>query len=80
MSYAEFLFFESFLFSLVLSCSLFFVLSFLFSLVLKNENIKIPGFYTLLVTTFFSKFPHLKQLNKIKNLCEYCYLFELGSA
>ena len=32
------------------------------------------GFYTLLVTRVFSNFPQLKQLNKIKNLREYCDL------
>ena len=46
----------------------------------RNRNIKTPGFYRLQVTTVFSNFSQLKQLNKIKNTCEYCDLLELWSA
>ena len=53
-----------------------FYLLFFFPLV-RNENIKRPGFYTLQVTRVFSNFPRLKQLNKIKDTCEYCDLLEL---
>ena len=49
----------------------------LFCSLVKNENTKRPGFYTLLVTRVFSNFRQLKQLNKIKNTCEYCDLLEL---
>ena len=35
------------------------------------------SFYTLQVTKVFSNFPQLKQLDKIKNTCEYCDLLEL---
>ena len=38
----------------------------------KDENIKKSGFYTLQVTSVFFNFPQLKQINKIKNRCEYC--------
>ena len=48
-----------------------------FCSLVRNENIKRPGFYTLQVTRVFSNFPYLKQLNKIKNTCEYCHLFDL---
>ena len=44
---------------------------------LQNENTRRPGFYTVLVTRVSSNFPQLKQLNKIKNTCEYCDLLEL---
>ena len=54
----------------------FYVLKLFCSLV-RNENIKRPGFYTLQVTRVFSNFPQLKQLNKIKNTCEYCDPLEL---
>ena len=49
----------------------------LFSSLVRNGNIKRSGFYTLQVTRAFSNFPQLKQLNKIKNICEYCGLLEL---
>ena len=52
----------------------------LFCSLVKNENTKRPAFYTLLVTRVFSNFPQLKQLNKIKNTCEYCDFLQLGSA
>ena len=52
----------------------------LFCSSVKNENTKRPAFYTLLVTRVFSNFPQLKQLNKIKNTCEYCDFLQLGSA
>ena len=52
----------------------------LFCSLVEKENTKRPGFYTLLVTRVFSNFPQLKQLNKIRNTCEYCDLLELGSA
>ena len=52
-------------------CAVLFCFLKLFYL-LKNENTKRPGFYMLLVTRTFSNFPQLKQLNKIKNMCEYC--------
>ena len=52
----------------------------LFCSLVKNENTKRPGFYTLLVKRVFSNFPQLKQLNKIKNTCEYYDLLDLGSA
>ena len=47
--------------------------------ILRNENINIkrPGFYALQVTRVFSNFLGLKQLNKIKNTCEYCDFLEL---
>ena len=54
-------------------------LAFLF-FTLKNENTRRPGFYTVLVTRVSSNFLQLKQLNKIKNTCEYCDLLELWSA
>ena len=41
----------------------------LFSSLARNENSKRPGFYTLQLARLFSNFPHLKQLNKIKNTC-----------
>ena len=47
-----------------------------FCSLVRNENVKRPGFYTLQVTRVFSNFPQLKQLNKIKNTCEYCDLLE----
>ena len=50
---------------------------FLFCSLVRNENIKRPGFYTLQVARVSSNFPQLKQLNKIKNTCEYCDLLEL---
>ena len=53
-----------------------------FSSLVRNENIKIPGFYTLqvqLVTRIFSNFPQLKQLNKIKITCKYRNLLERRS-
>ena len=43
----------------------------------RNENIKTPGFYTLQIIRVFSNFPRLKQLNKIKNTCEYFDLLDL---
>ena len=43
----------------------------LFCSLVKNENTKRPGFYTLRVKVFLN-FPQKKQLNKIKNTCEYC--------
>ena len=43
----------------------------------KNKNTKRPGFYTLLVTRVFLNCPQLKQLNKIRNMCEDCNLLEL---
>ena len=49
----------------------------LFYSLVRNGNLKRPGFYTLQVTRVFSNFPQLKQLNKIKNTCEYCDLLEL---
>ena len=54
----------------------------LFCFLVKNENTKRPGFYMLLVTRVFLNFPQLKQLNKMKNTCEYviflnCDLLEL---
>ena len=61
-------------------CAEFFCFLKLFCSLVKNENTKRPGFYTLLVTRVFSNFPQLKQLNKIKNTCEYWDLPELGSA
>ena len=51
----------------------------LFYSLVKNQHTKRPGFYTLPVTRV-SNFPQLKQLTKIKNACEYCDLFEIGSA
>ena len=50
---------------------------FLFCYLVKNENIKIPGFYRLQVTRVFSNFQQLKELNKTKKTCEYCDLLEL---
>ena len=44
---------------------------------LKNKNIKRPGFYTLPVTRVFLNFLQLKQLNEMKNTCEYCDIVEL---
>ena len=62
-------------------CGIFpFYYLFLFCSLVRNENIKRPGFYTLKVTRVCSNFPQLKQLNKIKNMCEYCDLLELRSA
>ena len=55
----------------------FFVLFFLTN---RNENIKRPVFYMLQIRRIFSIFPQLKQLNKIKNTCEYCDFLELRSA
>ena len=55
----------------------YFLLFFSFLLLVRNEKIKRPGVYTLQVTRIFSNFPQLKQLNKIKNTCEYCDLLEL---
>ena len=49
----------------------------LFSYKWKYKN---PGFYTVQVTKVFSDFSQLKQLNKIKNTCEYYGLLELRSA
>ena len=49
----------------------------LFCSLVKNKNTRRPSFYALLVTRFFSNFPQLKQLNKIKNTCEYCDPLEL---
>ena len=43
----------------------------------RNENIKRSRFCTLQVTRVFSNFPQLKQLNKTKNMCEYCDLPKL---
>ena len=57
-------------------CGIFVFLK-LFGSLVKNENTKRLGFYTLLVTRAFSNFPQLKQLNKIKNTCEFCDLLEL---
>ena len=49
----------------------------LFSYKSKYKN---PGFYAVQVTKVFSNFSQLKQLNKIKNTCEYYGLLELRSA
>ena len=46
----------------------------------RNKIFKRPGFYTLQVTSVFSIFPHIKQLNEMKNTCEYCDNFQLWSA
>ena len=51
----------------------------LFCSLVRNDNIKRPGCYTLQVTRVFSNFSQLKQLNKIKNTCEYCGPLELRS-
>ena len=57
----------------------------LFSYLVKNKNIKRPGFYmllvtkVLLVTSVFLNFQQLKQLNKMKNTCEYCDILDLWS-
>ena len=48
-----------------------------FCSLIKNGNTKRPGFYMLLVTRVFLNFPQLKQLNKMKDTCEYCDLLEL---
>ena len=48
-----------------------------FNIFSRNENTKGSGFYTIQVTKVFSNFPKLKQLNKIKNGCEYCDLLGL---
>ena len=60
-------------------CVEFFIIIFIFIFCysVRDENLKRPGFYTLQVTRMFSNFPQLKQLNKIKNTCEYCDLLEL---
>ena len=60
-------------------CNFAFLLFFSFLILVRNENIKRSSFYTLQVTWIFSNFPQLKQLNKIKNTCEYCVLLELWS-
>ena len=49
----------------------------LFCSLVQNENIKGPGFYTLLVTRVFLSFHQVKQLNKKNNTCGYCDLVEL---
>ena len=46
----------------------------------RNKIFKRPGFYTLQVTSVFSIFPHIKQLNEMKNTWEYCDNFQLWSA
>ena len=59
-----------------INCNILYFLK-LFCSLITNGNIKRPGFYKLQVTMVFSNFPQLKQLNKIKNTCEYCDLLEL---
>ena len=49
----------------------------LFCSLVKTENTKRPGFYMLLLRRVFLNFPQLKQLNKMKNACEYCDVLEL---
>ena len=51
-----------------------------FCSLVKTEKTQRPGFYAKLVTTDFSNFPQLKQLNKIKNTCEYFDPLKLWTA
>ena len=54
---------------------------FFFCSLVRNENIKRASFYPVQqvqqAIRVFSNFPQLKQLNKIKNPCQYCDLLEL---
>ena len=41
-----------------------------FCSLVRSGTIKRPGFYTLQVKRIFLSFPHLKQINKFKNMCQ----------
>ena len=58
-------------------CNFSFLIFFLFY---SFENIKRSGFYILQITTVLWNFYQLKELNKIKNTCDYCDLLEWWSA
>lgn len=56
-------------------CEDFFTIIFPFFFLVRNKKIKRPGFCILQLTRVFMNVLQLKQLRKIKYMCEYCLFF-----